>query len=173
MSVSKTPFLILISLLVSLGLIMSASQGQKAIDNLLNSGNVGYTYCPWYYQGGNAGGPPRYGWLVNGTLIEIQYPQANKFFDDCGGKILAYSLWNAIPKHSLLMNDLTMMFAHVQSGAENLESDTFLIINGTKWPIMGGMNQTLSTGVKAEMVAMTTVAFLDSYPTGMYLSQPY
>lgn len=105
------------------------------------------------------------------TIID---PQAYKFFNtNCGAHISAYSLWYAIPKHDLIINDLSMMFAHVDNGSATLESDTYMIINGTKWPIMGGMNQTLSTGVKEEMIAHTTVDFLKSYPTGMYLSIPY
>lgn len=71
------------------------------------------------------------------------------------------------------MNDPLMMFAHVQPPSSGtLESDTFLIINGTKWPIMGGMNQTSSTGVKSEMIAVASESFFNNYPTGMYLNQP-
>lgn len=71
------------------------------------------------------------------------------------------------------MNDPLMMFVNVYPPSSSLESDTFLIINGTKWPIMGGMNQTLSTGVKKDVIAHASESFLNNYPTGMYLSYPY
>ena len=81
--------------------------------------------------------------------MDIRIFLAEKFFIvTCGAQISAYSLWYAIPKHELLMNDPSMMFAHIDNPPSSLESDTYLIINGTKWPIMGGMNQTLNTGVK-------------------------
>jgi hypothetical protein len=79
---------------------------------------------------------------------------------------------HVIPKHPLLVNDPLMMFAYTPNKGQ-LESDTFMIINGTKWPIMGGMNQTSSMGVKQEMIAQTTESFLRNYPTGMYFDQPY
>lgn len=71
------------------------------------------------------------------------------------------------------MNDPLMMFVNVDSPSSSLESDTFLIINGTKWPIMGGMNQTLNTGVKKDVIAHASESFLNNYPTVMYLSYPY
>lgn len=71
------------------------------------------------------------------------------------------------------MNDPLMMFVKVESPSGTLESDTFLIINGTKWPIMGGMNQTLSTGVKIDVIAHASESFLKNYPTGMYLTYNY
>jgi hypothetical protein len=78
---------------------------------------------------------------MNGTLMQISSANAYKFFNGCANKIYSYNIWQAIPKHPLLMNDPLMMFAHVQPPSSGtLESDTFLIINGTKWPIMGGLN---------------------------------
>jgi hypothetical protein len=101
-------------------------------------------------------GPSFYGWLVNGTIMPIS-GFAGKFFNDCAVEILAYTLWDAIPKHQYELNDPLMMFAHAQPPySGTLESDTFLIINGTKWPIMGGLNQTSGAGVKSDMIVQAT-----------------
>lgn len=111
-----------------------------------NSKNDGATtYCPWIYM--NVGkGPYDFGLLVNSTLMTIS-PQVayTKFNYQCPFKI-AGMLMNAIPRHPLIINDPLMMFAHTSNRGQ-LESDTFMIINGTKWPILGGLNQTYSMGV--------------------------
>lgn len=39
---------------------------------------------------------------------------------DCGNKIPAYSLWDAIPKHNLKMNDPSMMFVRIQHASNTL-----------------------------------------------------
>lgn len=49
------------------------------------------------------------------------------------------------------------MFAQFKAGENDLESDIFMIINGTRWPIVGRMNQTLSSGVKAEQIIYATL----------------
>lgn len=117
-------------------------------------------------------GPFEFGLLVNSTLMTISSQVAyTKFNYECPFRV-ASMLMHVIPKHPLLINDPLTMFAHTTNKGQ-LEWDTFMIINGTKWPILGGMNQTLSMGVKEEMIAQTTESFLNNYPTGMYLDQPY
>lgn len=93
-------------------------------------------------------GPAYFGVLVNGTLMEIDGGLALKYFNDCGGQMYAYTLWDAIPKHPLRISDPTMMFIQSQPWSADLESNVYMIINGTKWPIMGGLNQTAGIGVK-------------------------
>lgn len=78
-----------------------------------------------------------------------------------------------MPKHPLQLNDPLMMFYRVSPPSPELESDMYLIINGTKWPILGASNHTAGHGVKPEMIAFGDASFLKNYPTGMYLPQPY
>jgi hypothetical protein len=52
------------------------------------------------------------------------------------------------------------MFAHNMNASSTLQFDTYLIINGSKWPIVGGLNHTASAGVKAEMIVEATLPFL-------------
>jgi len=50
----------------------------------------------------------------------------------------------------------------------------FLLINQTKWPFLGGGNQTSSFGISADKMITTTMSFLDgNYPTTYYLPFPY
>ncbi len=141
-----------IFLLLCGGAIISLTRAQEEISPREEGERVGDFFCPWLFQGGSGRGPFYYAWLVNGTLMEIGLSQYSRFFKDCGIRIYSYTHWSALPKHPLLINDPALMFAQLKQGENSLESDMFMIINGTKWPIIGRMNQTLSSGVKAEQI---------------------
>lgn len=72
-----------------------------------------------------------------------------------------------------MMNDPMMMFAYAPDAKDILVSDLFAIMNGTKWPIMGGFNQIYASGVNSNMIVQTTAEFLKNYPTNLYLTRPY
>lgn len=59
-------------------------------------------------------------------------------------QFIVRTLWDVIPKHELLINDPNLMVAFAE---DTKEFPVYLIINGTKMPLLGGFNQTNNFGI--------------------------
>ena len=152
---------VLLAILASAGVIYHLSQGD------------GYTGSPFFYTCQTARSPPglTYGWPVNGSLMLVDYYSIFRITDSgSGSQYICSQLWANMPKHNLTIIDPNLMVAYATDGVEFTH---FLLINGTKWPFLGGGNQTASMGIPFSKVIQTNMAFLNNYPTTYYLPMPY
>ncbi len=155
---------------VYIGVILALLTSLGVIYHLTAEGD-GYTGSPFLYTCATARSPPglNYGWSVNGTLMLLDYYAAFRITGG-DGQFIGTQLWANIPKHNLTVIDPNLMVAYATDGVEFTH---FLLINGTKWPFLGGGNQTASWGIPNSKVIQTTMSFLNNYPTTYYLPSAY
>jgi hypothetical protein len=139
-----------------------------------NNSSDNYSGPPYYHTSATSRTPPGpyFGWPVNGSLMLIDYYSAFRITVGIDGQYITKSLWDNIPKHALFISDPNIMVAYAKDSTDP-SMQFFLLINQTKWPFLGGGNQTLSFGISGDKIVTTTMAFLNQYPTTYYIPTPY
>lgn len=114
--------------------------------------------------------PPgyNYAWPVNGSLMLISSSLMQRLTNKLKAQFLVRTLWDVIPKHSMLINDPNVMVAFAP---DTKEFPVYLLINGTKMPFLGGLNQTSNFGISDDRIVQTNWDFLSLYPTGAYIPE--
>jgi len=109
----------------------------------------GYSGVPYFYtcNTSKSEGSPCYAWPVNHTFLVLNYKSAHKITNTIqNSQFIARSIWDVIPKHRLIINDPNVRVAYAKD-SKDFRKQYFLIVNGTKWPFIGGANQTATWGI--------------------------
>ena len=162
----KNNYYLLIALIIAL-----ATTGTYLIQNQ----NVTYIGAPWLMSYATQKTPLVgfvWGWPINGSLLLIDYRTSQKFIGGTDYQLIQKRLWDNMPTHPFSISDPSAMVIYATDSTD-YSQQYFLVINQTKMPFLGGLNQTSNYGINPDLIAHTTMAYANTIPTSQYWLQEY